>query len=187
MSFGDWLLAAALLTGQPPVELHDPGAIHQLFGQLRLPMISLAIEWEILDPRETRHILARQEDFWNDIQELRRRYQELADAPPLADALRFPERAIVNELLVFNRAYRKYLEDRQPIDPVHAHQLRAVQQEVDDLYQIWDAVRDARCDYYYVKVRRQALKRLRELLTPEVYQRGELPPHVPTWRFQRIP
>ncbi|HMP02264.1 MAG TPA: hypothetical protein PKD86_15550 [Gemmatales bacterium] len=187
MSIGDWLLAAALLTGQPSYDAVDPVEIQRQFTTLRLPMISLAIEWEILDPRETRHILARPEDFWNDIHELRRRRAELADAPPLADAQRFPDRAIVNELLVFNRAYRKYLEERQPLDSVHAAELRQVQQEVDDLYQIWDAVRDARCDYYYVKVRRQALKRLRELLSPESYQRAELPPHVPTWRFQRVP
>jgi hypothetical protein len=59
-------------------------------------------------------------------------------------------------------------------------------QEADRLYQVWDTVRDARCDYYYVTVRRQALKRLRDMLGSDAYYSGVLPPHVPLWRFQRV-
>jgi hypothetical protein len=59
-------------------------------------------------------------------------------------------------------------------------------QETDRLYQVWDAVRDARCDYYYVTVRRQALKRLRELIGDEAYYSASFPPCVPFWRFQQI-
>ena len=56
--------------------------------------------------------------------------------------------------------------------------------ETDRLYLVWDAVRDARCDFYYVTVRRQALKKLRDLVGDEAYATGELPPNVPTWRFR---
>ena len=55
--------------------------------------------------------------------------------------------------------------------------------ETDRLYKVWDAVRDARCDFYYVTVRRQALKRLREALGDAAYAATDLPPHVPAWRF----
>jgi hypothetical protein len=182
----EWLLAAALLTGDPPLEFADPAGVREHFPTLRLPLIRLALEWEILDPRETRFVLTKPEEFEADVAMLRRRYHELVAAPPLDDAQRFPERSVVNELLVFNRAYRKFLEERQPIDSIHADELRQVQREVDQLYQIWDAVRDARCEYYYVTVRRQALKRLRELLNEEDYYQGRLPPHVPLWRFQDI-
>ena len=68
----------------------------------------------------------------------------------------------------------------------HWWEVRAILQETDQLYQIWDTVRDARCEYYYVTVRRQALKRLREALGDEAYFSGRLPPHVPLWRFQQI-
>jgi hypothetical protein len=47
-------------------------------------------------------------------------------------------------------------------------------------------VRDARCDYYYVTVRRLALKRLRELVGDEAYYAGNLPPCVPIWRLQEM-
>jgi hypothetical protein len=59
-------------------------------------------------------------------------------------------------------------------------------QETEHLYQVWDTVRDARCDYYYVTVRRQALKKLRKMLGVDDYYFGKLPPPVPLWRFQEI-
>ncbi len=187
MTHADWLLAALLITSNPLLDLPDPGALEERFHLLRGPLISLALEWEILDPRETRFTFASAKDFYSDLMKIRRNYQELQDAPTLADSIRFPDRAVVNELLVFNRAYRKYLEERQPIDVTNAEELRRAIREVDQLYQIWDAVRDSRCEYYYITVRRQALKKLRELLPAQDYQVGRLPPHVPIWRFQQIP
>lgn len=178
------VLAEALITGSGPVEL--PVVAQQAFPVLRFSLLEVSLEWEILDPRETRYILTRPDDLASDLRMLQRRYQELADAPPLADAERFPDRAVVNELLVFNRAYRSYIEMRQPTELAHGADLRAVQREVDYLYQVWDAVRDARCEYYYVTVRRNALKRLRDLLGVDDYYRGELPPHVPIWRFREL-
>jgi hypothetical protein len=128
-------------------------------------------------------VLARVEDFQADLDLLRRRHVELADAPRLADSFRFPDRRLVNELVRFNRAYRKHLETRQVWESDRAEVIRVVVLETDRLYRVWDAVRDARCDFYYVTVRRQALKRLQDLLGPDAYAAGELPPYVPEWRF----
>lgn len=186
MTFSELLLAAALLSGSGPDSLYDPAGLRSQFPVLRFALMGLALEWEILDARETRYVLAREEDLLSDLRMLQRRYQELCDAPYLADAVRLPDRNVVNELLAFNRAFRNYVESRQPMETVQGSQLRAVQREVEYLYQVWDTVRDARCDYYYVTVRRQALKRLRELIGEEAYYRGELPPHVPLWRFHEI-
>ena len=61
--------------------------------------------------------------------------------------------------------------------------VRLALKETDCLYQVWDSVRDARCEYYYITVRRQALKKLHPLLGPDAYAGGEWPPHVPLWRF----
>jgi hypothetical protein len=178
----DHLLALALLTGAPesPVSAN----VVAMHASLKLPLQALAVQWEILDPRELRYILARREDFVSDLNLLRRRQQELADAPPLADCLRFPERATVNDLLSFNRAYRQHMDVMQPIELVHSWEVRTALQETDHLYQIWDAVRDTRCEYYYVNVRRQQLKRLRELVGDRAYYSGNLPPCVPFWRFR---
>jgi hypothetical protein len=173
------LLAAPPDTPEPPVPAED-------WPALQTALQELAVELEILDPREVRYVLTRPEDFETDLNLLRRRYHELADAPRLSDGGRFPDRNSVNEYLAFNRAYRRYLDARQPLEPDRTWQFREALRETDWLYQVWDAVRDARCEFYYVTVRRQALKRLRDLVGPDAYYNGELPPYVPVWRFQDI-
>jgi hypothetical protein len=176
------LLVVVLLTAPPGSG--EPAELSGMFPALRLPLQALAVELEILDPREVRYILARAEDFAADLNLLRRRFQELATAPAVDDALRFPERATVTELLAFNRNYRQHIDVRQPLELVHWWELRVAVEETDHLYQVWDSVRDARCPYYYVTVRRQALKRLRELVGDDSYYSGRLPPCVPLWHFR---
>ena len=53
-------------------------------------------------------------------------------------------------------------------------------------HQVWNTLRDARCSFYYVAVRRQALKQLRELVGEPAFYRAELPPPLPTWRLPRV-
>jgi hypothetical protein len=179
-----FLLAAALLTSPPETPLPETKA--DLFAAVQVPLQILAIEWEILDPREARYVLARPEDLAADLNLLRRRHHDLRDAPPASDAVRFPERTAVNELLAFNRSFKQYVEVRQPGEPGRSWELREAVNEIDHLYHVWDTVRDARCEYYYVTVRRQALKRLREMVGEEAYYSAMLPPHVPVWRCQEI-
>jgi hypothetical protein len=184
MSAGDLLLAAVLLTAPPGSAEPTPKAEH--WNDIRDAVHKLAVDWEILDPRETRYILSRQEDFSADINLLRRRYQELNEAPRVVDSFRFPERSTVNDLVRFNRAFRKHLDQRHELENDRCEELRAVMRETDRLYQVWDAVRDARCEFYYVTVRRQALKKLKDVLGEEAYETGSLPPNVPTWRFNEM-
>jgi hypothetical protein len=179
----DYVLAAALLTTPPDAELSVNA---NLFSAVGPAIQKLALTWEILDPREVRYVLARPEDFAADLKMLQRRYIDLAGAPPLHDSDRFPDRATVTEMLTFNRAYRKQMETRLAAEPVHWWEFQEMVNEADRLYQIWDSIRDARCGYYYVTVRRQALKKLQDALGLEAYYDGRLPPHVPLWRFQRI-
>lgn len=184
MSPTAYCLALALLAAPP--DTPEPPVASQDWPALQSSLQRLAVEMEILDPREVRYVLSRPEDFETDLNLLRRRYQEAVDAPPLSDSDRFPDRNSVNEYLSFNRAYRRYLEARQPLEPDRIWQFREALRETDWLYQVWDAVRDARCEFYYVTVRRQALKHLRALVGPKAYYSGQLPPYVPVWRFQDI-
>ena len=179
----EYLIAAVLLTA--PAD-RDVAIGPELFGTVGPAVQRLALKWEILDEREKRYVLARPEDFAADLKLLQRRYRELAHAPPVSDCQRFPDRAVVSELLAFNRAYRQQMDARQAVELVHWWEFREAVQEADRLYQVWDNVRDARCDYYYVTVRRQALKKLRETVGEDAYWSGCLPPHVPVWRFARI-
>lgn len=179
-----YCLALALLASPP--DTPEPPVAPEDWPALQASLQRLAVEMEILDQREVRYVLTRPEDFETDLNLLRRRYLELADAPRLADGARFPDRTTVTEYITFNRAYRRYLEARQPLEPDRTWQYREALRETDWLYQVWDAVRDARCEFYYVTVRRQALKRLRDLVGPDAYAAGQLPPYVPVWRFQDI-
>jgi hypothetical protein len=180
----DYVLAVALLSSPP--DAPEPALAPERFMELRPILQKLAVQWEILDPREVRYVLVRAEDFASDLKLLRRRQRDLVDAPNLCDGLRFPERSTIGDMLAFNRSYRQHIDSRQAVEVVHWWELREAVQEADRLYHVWDTVRDARCDYYYVTVRRQALKRLREMIGDEAYFAGQLPPHVPVWRFQRI-
>ncbi|VTR99920.1 hypothetical protein [Tuwongella immobilis] len=184
MSALEYVLATALLVAPPGTPELPPDA--NRWPAVQAALHQVAMEWEILDKRETRYVLARLEDYENDLNLLRRRHQELKDAPRVGDSNRFPDRSAVNDLLTFNRAYRRHLDSRQTIETDRSSMLQLAMRETDRLYQIWDSVRDARCEFYYVTVRRQALKRLQELLGPEAYYSGNLPPHVPLWHFQEL-
>lgn len=143
----------------------------------------VAIALEVMDVRECRYLLAKPEDWANDVACIRRRWQELYDAPLLEDVGRWPAREVANELLLFNREYkRQYLEVLLVLYPMDSQIERALD-ETEQLYLIWDSLRDARCEYYYTHIRRQALKRMRDKLGHELYQAGEMPPAVPVWRF----
>lgn len=180
----EYLLAVALLTSPPGTA--EEMATPPVCSAVRTALQNVALQWEILDPREVRYVLTRPEDFAWDLKLLRQRYRDLAQAPPLRDSMRFPPRSVVSDWLAFNRAYREHLETRQSVDQAHWWELREIIQETDCLFQVWDTVRDAQCDSYYVTVRRQALKRLRETLGPQGYYSASLPPHVPVWRFQPV-
>ena len=180
----DYVLAVAVLTAPPSLEDRCPPV--QKLAALRPTVREVALSWEVLDPREVGHVLLSAEDFDADVQFLRRRYQRLAGAPPAADTLRFPERRTISDLLAFNRAYHRHLSRRRAAGCPWPAEVDAALRETDELYEVWDLLRDARCDAYYVTVRRQALQALRDKLGPTAYYGGQLPPHVPVWRFAHV-
>jgi hypothetical protein len=175
----DHVLAVAVLAAPGPV-----GPAPEL-ASLSIAIRQVALGAEVLDPREVQYVLAGAVEFECDLQLLRRRWRDLADAPPVIDALRFPPRQVAAELLSFNRAYRAHLAAREMVEGSARDELGKALEEADQLYRVWDAVRDARSECYYVSVRRQALLTLQSALGPAAYFQGALPPHVPVWRFAR--
>lgn len=175
------ILAAVLITASP--NTHSPSDLRGWFEPLQSSVVCLSVEAEILDQREVKFIVAGATDFPGDLKMLQGRFHDLASAPLLEEAGRFAERPMVTEFLAFNRAYRQDICAQLALDLVHADELRLAILETDQLYQIWDTLRDARCEYYYVTVRRQSLQNLRAMLGHERFYRGQMPPHVPVWRF----
>ena len=59
MNFAELLLAAALLSGEAPPDYKTPEFLEANFPTLRLALAHVALEWQILDPRETRPYLCQ--------------------------------------------------------------------------------------------------------------------------------
>jgi hypothetical protein len=176
----EWILAVILLTTPPgKVEVTDIAPLHRWLAPA---LTTLAIQCQLLDAREGDYLKSTQ-DFASDLGLLQGRYQELRDAPPVGEVERFPTREVVNEMLTFNRNYREGLNCRLSIDAFHSEELKTIMEETDQLHRVYEAVRDARCDYYYVTYRRQALAQLRDLVGAEAFYAGRLPPNVPLWRI----
>lgn len=175
------ILAVVLLTA--PKEQPAAPELGDWLHAMRPTILALALEDEILDPRELSFFIAAGGDALGDLTTLRCRMADFADVPRLAECQRLPDRKAINEYLAFNRAYRNDLTTRLSIARVHAEELRNALADTDRLHSVWDAVRDARCDYYYVTVRRQALRLLREMIGADSFYTGQLPPHVPVWHF----
>lgn len=143
------------------------------------------MEQEILDKNE-HYIFSNPLAFENDLIIMKYRHDELHDAPPLCDVNRFPNKEVVKDWVAFNRAYADGLSSRASIEPWRAERLAIVLEETTKLGKIWSTLYEAKIEYYYIGARRAALKRLREQIGVENYYKGILPPHIPTWYFQRI-
>jgi hypothetical protein len=181
MSVSDLILATMLLSA--PVGTPEQTPPPDRWVAMQAAIHQVATDWEILDAREMRYVLAKPEDFQEDLDFLRKRRIDLQDAPKVSESDRLPSRQAVNDNIRFNRAYRKNLENRLIWEPDRAGVIGDAITETERLYKMWDAIRDAKCDYHYITVRRVALKKLKEMVGPEMYSTGELPLYVPEWRF----
>jgi hypothetical protein len=177
------LLASVLLSSSP--DEMPPGDLAAWHVELAPSLRRLALEWQLVDARELGRILADAKQFPKDLQVLQERRTRLHNAPFLEERERFPPLKLVEQLISHNRAYRKELEDRLAIDPLHAEELRTAIDEAEHLFRIWETLRDALTEHYYVDFQRQALDRLRGQLGMAAFYRGDMPPALPIWRFPR--
>lgn len=177
-------LAVATVLLQCPPETPVPWFLNT--AEMRAALRQVSVQAELLDAKETGCILAKAEEFAENVNLLRRRHQELWDAPPIWDATRYPDATVIGELLQANQSYRAYLVANQAFYRYKYWDYQVVIQETDLLYRIWDTVRESRCEHKLVTCRRAVLKKLRdEYIGPEMYYAGALPPNVPIWRFLR--
>lgn len=150
-----------------------------------LPPLSCFHRWlvdsELFDAREARHYFADAQYFLGDLFTLRDRVERLRFAPPVADAGLLPSRDTITELLAKNRLAYEVLQQQRDLLLTSRQRDHAseILRDLDFAYHVLDTARDATCDYYYVGVRREALKKLRDdLLGPDLYYRGVIVPPV---------
>jgi hypothetical protein len=177
----DCILATVLLTA--PIEAEDLAPHLEL---VQPTFLQMALQVEILDVRETQILEGLSKDTAGDHRALRQRFDALLSAPRLVECTRFPERSLIEDFLAFNRAYRKELVEYLEMNVAYAEEMRTALNEVDQMHHLWSTLRDARCQLYYVTVRRQSLQHLQDLIGAEAFYRSQLPPHVPLWCFPRL-
>ncbi len=147
-----------------------------------------AIEMEIMDERENRYIFIKKEEFKTDMRLMANRYRELRDVPSLSELWKIPQtKDGLSSSITFNREFRKTVEVRMRLETDRTEGFMQVLKETDELYRIYDAARDAKCEFYYITVRRQAMKKLVCMLGQENFEYGIYPPCVPTWHFVETP
>lgn len=166
-----------------PIDVVDEPPCAEAYDQIKFAIITLGIEWEIIDIKESDCIMRRLVDWTEELDTIKRRYQNLKDAPKLIECNKLPEKTILRDMISFNRSYRHEMQKRADADMIEGELYRTIVRETDLLFNIYDKMEDARSEYFYVSVRRQALKDLRKLVGPENYYLNEWPCHVPIWRF----
>ena len=178
-------VAVAVVWLTTPPDFFAVTEVNQWYRPLAEPLRVLALQWEVLDPRESGHLLAPPRNSRTTCRTLQERFDDLRSAPPLNEALRFPGRDLVSDMMAFNRAYHENLSKRLEMDRIHAEELRSALLETDQLHRVWNTVHEINCPYYYITYRRQALRQLRELIGEQAFYTGTLPPHVPICAFRR--
>lgn len=177
----EFALAVSLLVA--PVGTPIPSLEDFDWLQVQSAVHRVAIDWEIMDQREKKYLIVNQRDFQDDLDRLRTRYADLQGAPRLIDVTRFPNRDVVNKKIEENRSMRRDVDQRRHLETDRASGFRSAMYEIDELHEVWNALLHAKCEFYYVDVRRKALKKLLALLGTEAYATATLPPAVPIWRF----
>lgn len=162
-------LCLAIITQTTPTERLEA---------FRSDLQTTSIICELMDVRERNYMFVKSAELEADLNTIRARWRDLYDAPHVYECFLFPERVIAGELIQLNRMQKVYAETTRELYP---HDLRFTRwiEDLDERYRVWDYVRDARCEYYYAHIRRQALKRLLLAIGEEAYSEGRLPFAVP--------
>lgn len=173
----DYALAVVALTA--------PAGVADGHPHLGPAVQQLACCWELLDPREQASRPMQRSSYAANLAWLRQRYLDLHDTPSLGDIYRLPPLRVVEEHLAFNRAFRKTLQQRACAHPpgpardlLHRHL-----NETDRRHRLWDLMRDAHVECYYLTARRRTLCQLRQALGPDAYDRCDWPTVVPLEAF----
>jgi hypothetical protein len=152
-------------------------------------ILKKAVELQILDPRETKYSFLKDEEYDRDILYLRERWMKLKDAPRVEEFTGFPTRDQIKESLNFNNKFMDYLTSQKGIMPESI--LKEVMRETKECADVWTALSDAKCDFYYVTVKRAAMlkyKRFTQNIKDEngndYWMTRRLPPSFPYWRFR---
>lgn len=155
----DVLFALAILTSDGPVSDAE-------LAIFRPAILAVSQANEICDQREGAYLFCAPQEA---LETLRNRWVDFADAPHLADRDRFPDRKFCVDRCAINRERRAWLVKLGEVNSLWKAECDAEIGFVDREYEIWDNLRDAHQDGYWIVTRRIALLRVRELIGDDFY------------------
>lgn len=193
-------LLLTLFLCSPAALLAGPGCLR--FEGVRQLLRTWAVQHELLDdregwilgtdwywspPEETVRMSVPQRRLYQDLDALRTiraRAYELADAPCLADASRFPPRDVCRANLEINQRFISLVELRCGLELHNQARYDPIREEAQRSGAIWSSASDVNTNYYYVATRRQCLAQLRDLLGKKNFYQGRLPCPIPLDRIR---
>lgn len=173
----DVLMAYTLLTQSSDIPLPE-----QISDELIEALYYICVKEELIDQRETWFFTGDQDTRKEGIRNAQARYYEGKDYPKLCEAGRFPPTDVAARLKEFNRAYHTNIKNRIPWEKDREDLILVVMDECDYCYRLWDNIQDANSQWQYTFTRRKSLAYLKKEMG-EAYEKGEMPPYVPHWRF----
>lgn len=118
---------------------------------------------------------------------LRERWQKRHKLPPLHDAMRFPCRETITDMIKCNRLHHDWLRVQQGLSNEDDQNEWGIWiNENQQIFETLDAADDATATYYFTYTRRNALLRLKDKLGDRNFRLGLLPPSVPLERFRPL-
>ena len=175
----DPALAATLLAAAPGAPVPDVPA--EVWPGVRAAVVAAAVAAELYDsrgepdPQADCALFDRRERFAENLDVLRERRVELADAPPLGDAFRLPLPDVIGARVGEYWTFRERADAAVAGNADRDEAVRAAVAEADRFLAAWSAAREARNPEATVADRRRALQTLRRLVGEAAYRRAELP------------
>jgi hypothetical protein len=108
----------------------------------------------------------------------------LLPAPEPHELYRFPPRPHVRQVLTFQRELRRNVEARQGVQCWRYWYYQEALDELAASYLAWDTLDDAWAMEAHPQCCAAHLARLRDLLGPEAWYTGRMPPVFPEWIMQ---
>lgn len=112
-------------------------------------------------------------------------WNDVLAAPPAVDRFRFPDSPTCEAAVKFANTFRGKLNDERELWPATMQwRFELTLEEAGPLRLAWFHLSWAQWPSRAEWQRRLDLAKVRELIGPDAYDRGEMPPVVPSWRLR---
>lgn len=117
-------------------------------------------------------------------------YLGLADIPEpepaMTDLARFPHAEVAAATYEFAREHVEWARAQQAMHPWEPSWCRWIE-EAEHCRECWHQLWIAAIEDDGTYSRVEALRELKDLIGPDAYRAGHMPPPAPWWRFRRVP